>query len=80
MLLGIEEIYALVDDLIAAHGDWLPARYAVNLQPRALTAADPAFNLLLTEGGRWKIQRPGTLYEHFPSDNKAGKPRLVRVW
>ncbi len=25
-VLGIEEIYALVDDLIAAHGDWLPAR------------------------------------------------------
>ena len=24
-VLGIEEIYALVDDLIAAHGDWLPA-------------------------------------------------------
>ncbi|MBR7352789.1 alpha-glucosidase/alpha-galactosidase, partial [Klebsiella pneumoniae] len=23
-VLGIEEIYALVDDLIAAHGDWLP--------------------------------------------------------
>jgi alpha-galactosidase len=22
--LGIEEIYALVDDLIASHGDWLP--------------------------------------------------------
>ncbi|MDU5690607.1 MAG: hypothetical protein E6013_12140, partial [Citrobacter freundii] len=21
----IEEIYALVDDLIASHGDWLPA-------------------------------------------------------
>ena len=24
-VLGIEEIYALVDDLIASHGDWLPA-------------------------------------------------------
>lgn len=24
-VLGIEEIYALVDELIAAHGDWLPA-------------------------------------------------------
>ncbi|MBS8837898.1 alpha-glucosidase/alpha-galactosidase, partial [Escherichia coli] len=23
-VLGIDEIYALVDDLIAAHGDWLP--------------------------------------------------------
>ncbi len=42
-VLGIEEIYALVDDLIAAHGDWLPAGYAVNLQPR--WTADPAFNL-----------------------------------
>ena len=24
-VLGIEEIYALVDDLIASHGDWLPS-------------------------------------------------------
>ena len=24
LVLGIDEIYALVDDLIAAHGDWLP--------------------------------------------------------
>ncbi|MDM7159794.1 arginine N-succinyltransferase, partial [Klebsiella pneumoniae] len=24
-VVGIEEIYALVDDLIASHGDWLPA-------------------------------------------------------
>ena len=24
-VLGIEEIYALVDDLIDSHGDWLPA-------------------------------------------------------
>jgi alpha-galactosidase len=23
-VLGIEEIYALVDDLIASHGEWLP--------------------------------------------------------
>ncbi len=32
----IEEIYALVDDLIAAHGDWLARHgYAVNLESRA---------------------------------------------
>lgn len=30
-VLGIEEIYALVDDLIASHGDWLPARYTVDI-------------------------------------------------
>ncbi len=24
-VLGLDEIYALMDDLIAAHGDWLPA-------------------------------------------------------
>ena len=35
--LSLEQIYALVDDLIAAHGDWLPAYRAGALAERAPT-------------------------------------------
>ncbi|STU79665.1 alpha-galactosidase [Klebsiella pneumoniae] len=42
-VLGIEEIYALVDDLIASHGDWLPAGCTVNplMPPGATNPAVP---------------------------------------
>ncbi len=34
-VLGIEEIYALVDNLIAARGDWLPAQFTPLISSRA---------------------------------------------
>ena len=36
--LSLEQIYALVDDLIAAHGDWLPAYHSGPLPQRAPSA------------------------------------------
>ena len=51
-VLGIEEIYALVDDLIASHGDWLPAGCTVNplMPPGATNPAVPVTLYQTLEG------------------------------
>ena len=72
-VLGIEEIYALVDDLIASHGDWLPAW--LPLISYAAGGNRPAVPVTLYQTLKEALATATWTYEYF-NDNKA----QLRIW